>query len=112
MHTGDVSFAASMLVVGPLIAFGVIAALAAILRWAFDSDVARTPEKIFGVEDFGLLSVAGVVESADEAWTMQHLLADAGIRATTALAPDGQVRILVFTADLEQARRVVGDTAI
>jgi hypothetical protein len=112
MHTGGVPFAANMLVVGPLIAFGVIAALAAVLRWAFDSDVARTQEKIFGEQDFGLLSVAGVVESADQAQDAQQLLADVGIRATTSVTRDGQIRILVFASELETARRVVGDTAI
>jgi hypothetical protein len=101
---------ASLLVIGPVIAFGVIAALAGILRWAFDSDVARTREKIFG-DDFGLLSVAGVVESPDEALAVRHLLASAGIRATTARMPDGRVRILVFQADLEQAQGVVGGPA-
>lgn len=118
--TGDVPFAASMYVVGPLIAFGVIAGLGAILRWTFDSDIARTQAKIFGAadpepaatEDYGLLSVAGVVTSEDDAHALQRMLADAGIRATITPAPDGHMRVLVFTSDLETARRVVGGPAI
>jgi hypothetical protein len=110
-----VPFAASLYAVGPLIAFGVIAGLAAILRWAFDADVARTREKIFNLsdyDDYGLLSVAGVAQSVDDAQIARELLASAGIRATTAVMSDGRVRILVFRSEVEQARRVVGDSAL
>ena len=108
-------FAASIFVVGPLIAFAVVAGLGLVLRWAFNSDIARTEAKIFGPpppEDFGLLSVAGLVANNDDAHGLQQMLADAGIRATVAPAPDGKVRVLVFTTDLESARRVVGGSAI
>ncbi|HEY1488570.1 MAG TPA: hypothetical protein VGF84_20835 [Micromonosporaceae bacterium] len=101
-------FAASLYVVAPLIAFGVIAALAAVLRWAFDGELVRTWRAAGGDADYGLLSVAGVVESDDQADSLQHLLAGVGIRATTAPRPDGRIQILVFPGDLEQARRVVG----
>jgi hypothetical protein len=106
-----VPFAASMYAVGPLIAFGVVAALTAILRWTFNSEISRTEQRIFSStesDDFGLLSVAAVVESADDARAFQRMLADAGIRATTAAAPANRVRVLVFTSDLERARRVMG----
>jgi hypothetical protein len=59
-------------------------------------------------EDYGLLGVAAVVETADEAEQIRAVLADAGIRATVAEAPDGRVRVLVFEADVPRARRVVG----
>ena len=104
-----------MLIVGPLIAFGVIAGLAAVLRWAFDSDVAKVQERIFaaaGDEDYGLLSVASTAESAEDAAEAQRLLASVGIRATVAAAPGGRVHLLVFTSELEQARRVVGGSAL
>jgi hypothetical protein len=100
-----------MLVLGPLIAFGVIAALAAILRWAFDSDVSRIEPTVFAdrsVDDYGLLSVTGVADSPDDAKALQERLASAGIRSTTAVGRDGRVRVLVFAAELPAARRVVG----
>jgi hypothetical protein len=110
-HTKTVSSAANLYVAGPLIAFGVVAALIAVLRWAFDSDIAGTEAKLFAAandDDFGLLGVAGVVESDDEAETVRAVLADAGIRATTSRKADGRVRILVFASELEQARRLAG----
>jgi hypothetical protein len=104
-----------MLVIGPLIAFGVVAALAAVLRWAFNSpDLTRTEDVVFATardDDFGLLSIAGLVDTTDEAHTLQELLAGAGIRATTAAGRDGRIRVLVFASELSAARRVVGGPA-
>jgi hypothetical protein len=100
-----------MLVLGPLIAFGVIAALAMILRWAFGSDADRVEaiaETDPTPEDYGLLSVTGVADSAEDARTLQELLASAGIRSTTSETRDGKVRVLVFASELPAARRVVG----
>jgi hypothetical protein len=100
-----------MYAVGPLIAFGVVAALVAILRWTFNSEIGRAEREIFGAsesDDFGLLSVATVVDTAEDARAFQRMLADAGIRATVAAAPGRRVRVLVFTTDLERARRVMG----
>jgi hypothetical protein len=108
VHTEVVPFAASLYVVGPLIAFGVVAALAAVLRWAFDGDVATAHFTRLAAEDYGLLSVVGVADSLAEARMLQSRLATADIRATTAVAPDGTVRVLVFTTELEKARRLVG----
>lgn len=58
--------------------------------------------------DFGLLSVVTVADSDESARAAVTLLAEAGIRATTAASPDGHVRVLVFDTDLFRARRVVG----
>jgi hypothetical protein len=58
--------------------------------------------------DFGLLSVVTVADSEESAQAAVTLLAEAGIRATTADSPDGHVRVLVFDTDLFRARRVVG----
>jgi hypothetical protein len=104
-----------MYVFGPLIAFGVIAALGAILRWAFDSDIAQTEARVFNSDeaaDYGLLSIAGVVETEADAHALQGMLSDAGIRSTTAHAGAGRVRVLVFSSELEKARRLVGGSAI
>ena len=56
--------------------------------------------------DFGLLVDATRVDSAEEAQRIRRVLADAGIRATTAPGPDGRYRVLVFAADVHRARRV------
>jgi hypothetical protein len=102
-----------MYVLGPIIAFVVIAALAMILRWTFRSELSRTPAEIFsGPEHFGLLCVAGVVEGDAEARIMQSLLSQAGIRSTVAPAADGRIRVLVFEKEIEAARRLVGGWAV
>jgi hypothetical protein len=107
---------ASLFAVGPLIAFGVIAGLSAILRWTFPNDGSSAAGVRFlppsESDDFGLLSVAGIVATNDDAEALQHMLADAGIRATVTPAPGGRIRVLVFTTDLETARRVVGGSTI
>ncbi len=107
---------ASLFAVGPLIAFGVIAGLSAILRWTFSDDGKSAAGVRFlppsENDDFGLLSVAGVVATDDAAEALQRMLADAGIRSTLTPAPGGRVRVLVFTTDLETARRVVGGSTI
>ena len=59
-------------------------------------------------DDYGLLRVATLAETEDSAHAAVSLLAEAGIRATTADTADGQVRVLVFESDLFRARRVVG----
>jgi hypothetical protein len=41
---------------------------------------------------------------------IRRLLADAGIRATSALRRDGRFLILVFGEEVEEARRLVGDS--
>jgi hypothetical protein len=106
-------------VFSPFIALALIGALAMVLRWTFRQESAE-PQGLFDppaadadtdqpvAEDYGLLGVAAVVETADEAEQIRAVLADAGIRATVAEAPDGRVRVLVFEADVPRARRVVG----
>jgi hypothetical protein len=110
-------------VFSPFIALALIGALAMVLRWTFRQDPAE-PQALFdppGVdaepategfeptaEDYGLLGVAAVVETTDAAEQIRAVLADAGIRATVAGAPDGRVRVLVFETDVPRARRVVG----
>ncbi len=100
-----------MLITGPLIALAVVAVLALVLRWAFNADVRKIDTALIAAardDDFGLLSVAGTVDSIEEADALRERLASAGIRATTAPAPEGRFRILVFAIELPTARRVVG----
>jgi len=102
-----------MYVLGPVIAFVVVAGLALALRWTFRSDLSRSQKEIFsGPEDYGLLRVAGTVDGEAEARIMQSLLSQAGIRSTVATAHNGRIRVLVFEHELEAARRLVGGWAI
>lgn len=107
-------FATSAYVYGPLIAFVAVAVLAAILRWTFDSDMARTEKLLFsrpdlaGPADYGLLAIAAVVEDISEARDLKERLAEAGIRATFAPAQGGRINVLVFDRQLADARGVAG----
>jgi len=109
VQTGRVPVSGSMYVVGPLIAFGVIAAFGAVLRWTFDGELTKEylAETRAREDEYGLLDVAAVAPDEAAAQRARDALADAGIRATTAPAPDGGVRILVFAADLPRAQQVV-----
>jgi len=96
-------------ILGPIIAFAVVGALAAILRWTFDPNLSRKQAEIFSEPaDYGLLSVAAVVETQAEARATQQRLDAAGIRATLAPTTDGRVNVLVFETELDAARRLVG----
>jgi hypothetical protein len=110
-----------------IIAFLVIGALVAILRWSSDSDMTRKQAEIFGARadivgepvqdlrepaDYGLLAVVAVVDTPADARAAQDRLADAGIRATVASAEDGRINLLVFDSEKAAARRVVGGSPI
>src|SRR6185436_5495808 len=91
-----------------LIAFGVIALLALLLRWTFAGSELPSPAEPGAPDDFGLLTPVAVVDTAEEAQRLRALLADAGIRATRSVGSDGRHRVLVFAAEAERARRVGG----
>jgi hypothetical protein len=108
--------------IGPLVAVALVGFFGAIfwlmgLQWTAgrERDPLRDlyPEglAIFGdPDDFGLLCLAAVTEDPDVAEEIRRLLADAGIRATSALRRDGRFLILVFGEEVEEARRLVGDS--
>jgi hypothetical protein len=58
--------------------------------------------------DFGLLAPVAVVDTADEAAQVRELLSAAGIRSTENVDEDGRHRVLVFSTELDRARRVSG----
>jgi hypothetical protein len=107
---------------GPLSAVGLVAFLGVIfwrmgLQWTATSD--RDPLRdlcpdglaIFDhADDYGLLCAAAVTEDPDVAEEIRGLLAEAGIRATSAMRRDGRFLILVFGEEVEEARRLVGDS--
>ena len=108
--------------IGPLIAVGLVSFLGAVfwrmgLNWSagHEPDLLRDiyPDglAIFGDrEDYGLLCPAAVTDDPDVAEEIRGLLAAAGIRATSALRRDGRFLILVFGEEVEEARRLVGDS--
>ena len=103
---------------GPLIAFALIGVLAGVLRWGVDRDGAVDDwdgdgwdglDVLAGGaadEDYGLLSPAALAEDADVADEVRRVLATAGIRSTRAVRHDGRIVVLVFSDQVEQARRL------
>jgi hypothetical protein len=89
-----------------LIALATIGVLALVLRWTFGRSSSGLPDD--GDEDYGLLAPVAVTESAAEAEHLRAVLAAADIRATVARARGGRHLVLVFTAELDRARRVGG----
>ena len=59
-------------------------------------------------DDYGLLATAAVSRTHADALLIKEHLRSAGIRATLANAPDGQIRVLVFGDEVVRARRLVG----
>jgi hypothetical protein len=85
--------------VGPVIAFAVLAGLALFLRWAFGSDERRRPPS-----DDGLLTPVATLSRPETALALRALLSDAGIRSTVRFHGPHRVEVLVFPEDAERAR--------
>ena len=117
--------------IGPLIAVGLVGFLGAIF-WRMGLQPTTSPGSPgspdreaadglaifgdrfgdrFGVrEDYGLLQPAAVTEDSEVADEIRRLLREAGIRATHAVRRDGRVTVLVFSEEVDEARRLVGDS--
>ncbi|WP_045742426.1 MULTISPECIES: hypothetical protein [Actinoplanes] len=106
--------------IGPLIAVGLVGFLGAVFwRMGLQPTPGRETVRdgyadglaIFGErDDYGLLWPAAVTDDPEVADEIRRLLADAGIRATSAVRRDGRVTVLVFCEEVEEARRLVGDS--
>ena len=107
--------------IGPLLSVALVGFLGAAfwrvgLQWIEGGDPLRDPYadglEIFGEpdDDFGLLFPAAVTDDAEVADEIRQVLIEAGIRATLAVDRDGRVAVLVFADEVEQARRLVGDS--
>ncbi|GIF36375.1 hypothetical protein [Actinoplanes xinjiangensis] len=99
--------------IGPLIAVGLVGFLGAVF-WRMGLQPTVAPETapdglaIFGEpDDYGLLWPAAVTDEPEVADEIRRLLSDAGIRATKAVRRDGRVSVLVFSEEVEEARRLV-----
>jgi hypothetical protein len=108
--------------IGPLVAVALVGFLGAAC-WRIGLqflEPARDPHAerhgghlaIFGEpdDDYGLLCPAAVTEDAEVADEIREVLVEAGIRATHAVDRDGRVAVLVFADQVEEARRLVGDS--
>ena len=87
--------------VGPVIAFAVIALLMLFMRWAFGSDTRRKPEP---PADDGLLTRIATLSRRESALALRAVLSDAGIRSTIRVPVPHRADVLVFPEDAERAR--------
>jgi hypothetical protein len=87
--------------VGPTIAFAVLALLALFLRWAFGSDERRRPPS-----DDGLLTRIATLSRRESALALRAVLSDAGIRSTIRVPAPHRAEVLVFPEDADRARRL------
>ena len=85
--------------VGPVIAFAVVAGLALFLRWAFSGEPRRRPPA-----DDGLLTRVATLSREDSAQALRAVLADAGIRSTVRSTGAYRAEVLVFREDADRAR--------
>lgn len=84
-----------------------VSVLALASRWIFRPSTPRLgPRPLVG--DRGLLRPVAEVEDQATAERVRGMLAAAGIRCTAGPTSGGRVEILVFPADLEQARVLLG----
>jgi len=95
-----------MYVLGPLLAFGAVLALAGVLRWTFGRDLRHVPIHS-GPPDYGLLKPVATVGDPLTAYELRRMLREADIRSTTVFSEDAQLAVLVFEDDLDRARQVV-----
>ncbi|MEU4422625.1 hypothetical protein AB0F81_18500 [Actinoplanes sp. NPDC024001] len=98
--------------IGPLIAVGLVGFLGAVFwRMGLQPTGGEPPRDGLAIfedrEDYGLLFPAAVADDTEVADEIRRLLGDAGIRATTATRRDGRVSVLVFSEEVEEARRLV-----
>ncbi|MFC5998153.1 hypothetical protein ACFP6A_05355 [Quadrisphaera sp. GCM10027208] len=95
---------------GPLVAFAMVAVLALLLRWAFSRghSLVESPPRAGAPQDYGLLVAVAEPATFVEAEVLRRRLAEAGITATLAPTTLGP-RVLVFPRDADTARAVLRD---
>jgi hypothetical protein len=87
--------------VGPLIAFVVLALLALFLRWAVGTGSDHEPVP---PADDGLLTRIATLSQREAALALRAVLSDAGIRSTIRFPAAHRADVLVFPEDADQAR--------
>ena len=92
-----------------LVALIVVAGLGLVTRWVFKPPRKRPampPVNATDAQELGLLAVVTTVERAD-AQQRRAQLGAAGIRSSVSKRDDGRMDILVFSADVDRARRAL-----
>jgi hypothetical protein len=87
---------------GPVIAGIAVLLLALFMRWAFGSDLRRTPPA--AQPDDGLLTRIATLSQREAALALRAVLSDAGIRSTVRVRAARRVEVLVFPEDADRAR--------
>jgi hypothetical protein len=87
--------------VGPLIAFIVLALLALFLRWAVGTGSEHDPVP---AADDGLLTRIATLSQREAALALRAVLSDAGIRSTIRFPAAHRADVLVFPEDADRAR--------
>jgi hypothetical protein len=94
--------------VGPVIAFMVLALLALFMRWAFGTGSGRQPVP---PADDGLLTRIATLSRREAALALRAVLSDAGIRSTVRFPAAHRADVLVFPEDADRARTLAATFA-
>ena len=94
--------------VGPVIAFVVLALLALFMRWAFGTGSDRPPPP---AADDGLLTRIATLSQREAALALRAVLSDAGIRSTIRFPTAHRADVLVFPEDADRARMLAASFA-
>jgi hypothetical protein len=92
--------------VGPAIAFVVLALLALFMRWAFGTGRGSPPPA-----DDGLLTRVATLSNREAALALRAVLSDAGIRSTIRFPAAYRSEVLVFPEDADRARMLAASFA-
>jgi hypothetical protein len=91
--------------VGPTIAFVVLALLALFMRWAFGTGYGRDKRQVSAPPaDDGLLTMVATLSRRESALALRAVLSDAGIRSTVRCPAPHRADVLVFPEDAPRAR--------
>jgi hypothetical protein len=88
--------------VGPVIAFVVLALVALFMRWAFGTGYGRQRTAV--PADDGLLTLVATLSRRESALALRAVLSEAGIRSTIRCPAAHRVDVLVFPEDAHRAR--------
>jgi hypothetical protein len=91
---------------GPAVAFAVLAVLALFMRWAFGTGYGRDKRRRAPAPptDDGLLTMVATLSRRESALALRAVLSDAGIRSTVRCPAPHRADVLVFPEDAPRAR--------
>jgi hypothetical protein len=95
---------------GPAVAFVVVALLALFMRWAFGTGYGREKSRpqrgrtAAASPDEGLLTTIATLSREESALALRAVLSDAGIRSTIRCPAPHRADVLVFPEDASRAR--------